>query len=141
MMETIKQTGGKIMESLADYAELSVQIAALKTADKGAKITSGFFTVVILTIVFLFSLLLISIGAALLISFAMHHLWAGFFIVGAFYTLLGIVLIVLRQKLITKPLLNQIIPALVNIAEKAGETIEKAQDKIEDKLKLEKQPD
>ena len=141
MMETLKQKGGRLLESMADYVELSLRLFALQSADKSARLASGFLTIVVLTLVFIFSLIMLSIGAAILISFLLHRAWIGFVILGAFYLLVGIILIVVRKKIISKPILNLIIPALVTAELKAEENIEKAQDKIEDKLHLEKQPD
>jgi len=141
MMETLKQKGGRLLESLADYVELSLRLFALQSADKSARLASGFLTIVVLTLVFIFSLIMLSIGAAILISFLLHRAWIGFVILGAFYLLVGIILIVVRKKIISTPILNLIIPALVTAELKAEENIEKAQDKIEDKLHLEKQPD
>ena len=140
-METLKQKGGRLLESMADYVELSLRLFALQSADKSARLASGFLTIVVLTLVFIFSLIMLSIGAAILISFLLHRAWIGFVILGAFYLLVGIILIVVRKKIISTPILNLIIPALVTAELKAEENIEKAQDKIEDKLHLEKQPD
>jgi len=137
----LKQKGGRLLESMADYVELSLRLFALQSADKSARLASGFLTIVVLTLVFIFSLIMLSIGAAILISFLLHRAWIGFVILGAFYLLVGIILIVVRKKIISKPILNLIIPALVTAELKAEENIEKAQSKIEDKLHLEKQPD
>ena len=54
-MEGLKQKGGKVVEAAADYAEASLKIIALKTADKSARLSSNFLMIVILVIVFLFS--------------------------------------------------------------------------------------
>lgn len=140
-MANIKEKGSQLLEAGADYIETSLQMYALKTASKSAKVASGFLTSVILATIFVFSFLLISIGFCLLLSIALHRWWAGFLIVGGVYTVLGLVINSMRRKMITKPLLNKIIPAILSAEELAEQKIEKMQDQIEDRLHLERQPD
>ena len=140
-METVKETGGRALEALVALAEMKMRLLALKGADKSSRLATSFLTIVILTIIFIFSVSLLNIGLAILLSLLLHKLWIGFFIVGAFYVIGGIVLVALRKKIIFEPLLNAIVNALVGAELKAEESLEKAQDKVEDNLNLEKQPD
>jgi hypothetical protein len=140
-MEGLKQKGGKVLEAAADYAETSLKIIALKTADKSARLSSNFLMIVILIIVFLFSFNMLNFGLAIIISHGLHKMWSGFVILGIFYALVGVMVYVLREKLLFQPILNSLLVAFVGTALKAQENIEEVQDKIEDKLNLEKQPD
>ena len=140
-MEGLKQKGGKVVEAAADYAEASLKIIALKTADKSARLSSNFLMIVILVIVFLFSFNMLNFGLAIIISHGLHKMWSGFLILGIFYALVGVMVYVLRQKILFQPILNSLLVAFVGTALKAQENIEQVQDKIEDKLNLEKQPD
>ena len=140
-MEGLKQKGGKVVEAAADYAEASLKIIALKTADKSARLSSNFLMIVILVIVFLFSFNMLNFGLAIIISLALDRMWSGFVILGIFYSLAGIMVYVLRQKILFQPILNSLLVAFIGTALKAEKNIEQVQDKIEDKFNLEKQPD
>lgn len=140
-MEGLKQKGSRLLEAVADYAESSIKLIAFKSADKSARISSNFLMIVILIIIFLFTFNLLNIGLALLLSILLDRSWAGFIILGGLYALLGICIYVMRDKLIYQPLLNATLQSLLGTALKAEEGIEKVQDKIEDKLHLDKLPD
>ncbi|MEP7129062.1 MAG: hypothetical protein ABI729_09350 [Chitinophagales bacterium] len=140
-MEGLKQKGSRLLEAVADYTESSIRLIAFKSADKTARISSNFLMIVILVIIFLFTFNLLNIGFALLISILLDKSWAGFMVLGGFYAVLGILIYVMRDKLIFQPLLNATLQSILGTALKAEEGIEKVQDKIEDKLNLEKQPD
>ena len=140
-MEGLKQKGGKVVEAAADFAEASLKIIALKTADKSARLSSNFLMIVILIIVFLFSFNMLNFGLAIIISLALDRMWSGFVILGIFYALVGIMVYVLRQKILFQPILNSLLVAFIGTALKAEKNIEQVQDKIEDKFNLEKQPD
>jgi hypothetical protein len=140
-MEPLKEKGGRALESLFTYVELRMRLLALKSADKTSRLASGFFTIIILILIFVFSMVLLSIGAAVLISRGLDTAWAGYFIVAGIYILVGIVLVKMRKRLIFEPLLNSIISSLIGAELKAEEKLENIQDTIEDKLNLEKQPD
>ena len=140
-MESLKEHGGRLLEAVADYSEASMELVALKAADKSARLASNFLTIVILVLFLIFFLNMISIGLAVLISVSLDKPWVGFFIVGTFYLVTGIALYALRKKLIFPLLLNAIVDSLVGAALKAENKIEEVQDKLEDKLNLEKQPD
>src|SRR6266446_3001579 len=109
MMDQLKEQGGRVLESVVNYTELRLRLLALKSADKSARMASGFLTIVIITMIFIFSMVMISVGTAILISHALDSPWSGYFIVGGFYVLMGIVLVALRKRIIFEPLLNSIV--------------------------------
>jgi len=135
-METVKETGGRALESVITLAEMKMQLLALKGADESSRLATSFLTIVILVIVFVFSVSLLNIGLAILLSFLFHKLWAGFFIVGVFYVIAGIVLVSCRKKIIFQPLLNSIVDALVGAELQVEDKLEKVQNKIEAELNL-----
>ena len=135
-MISIKQEGQRMVDSVFNLAEIKLRLFTLGSADKGSRIATGFFTIVILTLVFIFSMILISIGVAILLAKALHSAATGFFIVGGFYILIGIILLAFRKQIIYGPLLNAILNTLVGAELKAENKMEKVQDKVEDKLNL-----
>ena len=136
-MRSLQEEGGKVIESAFNLTEIKLRLLALKSADKSARLATGFLTVVILVLVFIFSLGLASIALAISLGHAFNSMVAGFFTAAAFYVVAGCLLIALRKKIIFAPLLNKIVSALMGVALKAEEKLEKVQDKVEDKLNLE----
>ncbi len=141
MNEPLKERGGKFLESLMDYAQLRMRLMALQMADKSSRLLTGFFTVIILAVIFIFSMVMLSIAVAILLGNALDASWAGYLIVAMIYIVLGVILISMRQKIIFEPLLNAIVKSLAGAEIQAENKLEEVQDKIEDKLDLEKQPE
>ena len=135
-MTALKDESEKVIESAFNYAEIKMRLLALKTADKTSRLATGFLTVIILILVFIFSIVLLSIGVAILISHALDSASAGFFIVAAFYIVSGVILVAMRKQILFLPLLNSIVKALAGAELQAKKKLEKVQDKIEDKLNL-----
>lgn len=140
-MTSIREEGSKVLESAFSFTEIKLRLLALKTADKSARLATGFLTIVILILVFVFSMVLLSIAFAIVLANAFHSMAAGFFTMAGIYIVAGIILVTMRKKMIFEPLLNAIVKSLVGAELKAENKLEKVQDKVEDKLNLEKQPD
>lgn len=135
-MIALKEEGEKVIESAFNYAEIKMRLLTLRTADKTCRLATGFLTILILTLIFIFSVVLLSMGIAIWISYSLESAWSGFFIMGAFYIVVGAILVALRKQIIFEPLLNSIVSALVGAELKAENKLEKVQDKIEDKLNM-----
>src|SRR6476660_4644360 len=118
-MIAVKEESEKVIESAFNYAEIKMRLLTLKTADKTSRMATGFLTIIILILVFIFSMVFLSIGIALWISHALQNAWGGFFIVGAFYIVSGVILVAMRKKIIFEPLLNSIVSALAGAELKA----------------------
>jgi hypothetical protein len=104
----------ELFEKLRDYADTRLDLFKLKSIHK----VSGFMSSVIASLVLLALLstvlLCITIGAALLIGACIGKTYVGFFIVGAFYLLIGLVLYSMRGKLIKTPISNKLIKELMD---------------------------
>lgn len=133
-MTTLKENLKTIVETSSDYAKITMRLIALKLSDKLSKMLSGFFTLVILAVVFVFAIIMLSIGLAKWIGYAMDNEWAGFFIVGGIYIVSGIILMVMKKTLIREPVLNAIVKSMFAVEVKAEDEVEELEDKIVDKL-------
>src|SRR5215471_18092894 len=111
-MGNIKNEGSELLESLFDVAETRVRLTALKTANKGAHLASSLFSVVIVSLVFIFSMVLFSIAFAVLISDALDKPASGYFIIAGLYFFIGILLLITRREIIFGPLLKIIVSEL-----------------------------
>ena len=133
-MATIQENLKTIAETASDYVKINMRLISLKLSEKLSNMLSGFFTLIILMVVFAFALIMISIGLAKWIAFAMDNEWAGFLIVGGIYILAGIILIVINKKLIREPVLNAIVKSMFTVERKAEGEVEAIEDKMVDAL-------
>ena len=133
-MSTIQENLKTIVETSSDYAKINMRLISLKLSEKLSNMLSGFFTLIILLVVFAFALIMISIGLAKWIAFAMDNEWAGFLIVGGIYILAGIMLVVMKKTLIKEPVLNAIVQSMFAVERKAEDEVEELEDKLVDKL-------
>jgi hypothetical protein len=133
-MSTIQENLKTIVETSSDYAKINMRLISLKLSEKLSNMLSGFFTLIILVVVFTFALIMISIGLAKWIAFALDNEWVGFFIVGGIYILAGIMLVVMKKTLIKEPVLNAIVQSMFAVERKAEDEVEELEDKLVDKL-------
>ena len=134
LMKRIKQILQALTEASSDYLQLKMRLITLQISEKVSKVLSDFFSLLILVIVFSFGLVLVSVGLAQWIGHLLDKEWIGFFIVGAFYFLLGIILILTKEKMVRMPLLNAIVKGLFKVEKKAEYKVETVEEKIVDKL-------
>ncbi len=98
-----------LFEKAQDYGSTSLGLLKLNAISKTSDIASTLATQLIIFMVVGLSVMIISIGVALWISEQLGHAWYGFFIVGGFYLLSGIILFLLRQDWLKNPIHNAII--------------------------------
>ncbi len=98
-----------LIDKSKDYLETKFELARLKTIDKSADVLSA--VVVMVSMIFIGSLviILVSIGLSLLIGSLLGAYHYGFFIMGAFYAVILLVLYVQRNKWIKTPIANGLI--------------------------------
>jgi hypothetical protein len=102
-----------IFESLAGdvkkYIETRISLAKLQAVEQGSRIAGSIMTAVIAVIVFSLFLIFASIAVAFLISESTGKGYMGFVYVGGFYLLLGIIILLMKEKLIIGPVTNSFI--------------------------------
>jgi Zn-dependent protease with chaperone function len=104
----------ELFEKLRDYADTRLDLFKLKSIHKVSGFTSSVIASLVLLTLLSTVLLCITIGAALLIGACIGKTYVGFFIVGAFYLLVGLVLYSMRGKLIKTPISNKLIKELMD---------------------------
>lgn len=113
MQSTFDQLGD-LVNKAKDIAETKAEIFKLKAAHKISVTASSVITIVAIGFIATLVVIILSIGLALLISNAMDNTSAGFFIVGGFYLLVGILLVLFRKQIIATPLSNMIIDKMIH---------------------------
>ena len=105
-IEEIEEPG--LMEKLEDFAHTNVKLFQYKAIDKGTEVASSVISGVVMAVFFLLGFVILSIGLALLIGSWLNDSYWGFFIMGGFYFLLGLLFYLFRDKWIKTPLINSL---------------------------------
>lgn len=98
-----------LFEKAQDYGTTSLELLKLNAISKTSDVASTLLSQLIVFMVVALSVMIISIGVSLWISEQLGNAWYGFFIVGAFYLLVGVLLFFLRDQSLKNPIHNAII--------------------------------
>ena len=114
-MEMENQSG--VVESLIDrvknYVETRIDLLRLKAIDKSSSFLSLVVSLIVVILVGFISLIMLSVGIALLLGDCLGKSYYGFFIVAVFYIIAGLVLYSLRDKWLKTPIANSMIKNLM----------------------------
>lgn len=102
-----------IVSRAGDLAETKVELWKLKAADKISETVSSIISKIAIVILLAVALIIFSLGAAYWIGAELGNIYYGFFIVGGFYALAGLLLYVFRKNWIKIPLSNLIIEKII----------------------------
>lgn len=102
-----------LFERAEDYSKTTLKLFRLNAIDKSADVASSLVSrlAVIMTVVF--SVLISSIGIALWLGKLLGETFYGFFIVGAFYAFIAILLHLFREQWLKYPVSNSIIKQML----------------------------
>ncbi len=101
-----------LIERTKSYAETRFSIIKLKAVDKTSDFAATAISYVVATIIFLIVFIFINVGLAYWIGKALGGVHYGFFIVGAFYAVIGLILLKSKDKWIKIPIANGMIKKL-----------------------------
>jgi hypothetical protein len=104
----------EIFYKLKDYGETSLDLLKLKAINKVSGLTSNLIVSIVLISLLFLVLMCISIGFALLIGVWLGNAYWGFFIIAAFYIIIGLALFAGRKKTLKEPISNMIIKELID---------------------------
>jgi putative superfamily III holin-X len=102
-----------LWERTSDYLETKIQLIKLNAIDKASHIISAILSQLIILVIAAFVMFLLNIGVALWIGSLLGKLYYGFFILSAFYLLIGILIFIFKKKWIKKPINNFLIKELL----------------------------
>ena len=108
----IKERAEDVFDYATEYLEARWNLGVLNASEKTATTFSSIVAGIIVGIFGVIVLLFVSLGIAWMIGEKMENHAAGFFIVGGFYTIVGIILYGIRDKFIKVPLVNSFIKKL-----------------------------
>jgi len=104
----------ELFYKLKDYIETTVDLFKLKAINKVSAFTSTVIVSIILIILLFLIMICISIGFALLIGLWLGQAFWGFFIMGALYIIIGLILFASRSKLLKEPISDKFIKELID---------------------------
>ena len=102
-----------LVSRAGDIAETKVELWKLRAVGKISETVSSLISVMAIVIFTFIAITILSLGIAYWIGSKMGNISYGFFIVGGFYALVGLLVYVFRRNLIKSPLTNLIINKIV----------------------------
>ncbi len=113
-METPAENIKALYTSAGEYAKSKSELWKLKLVDKSTTAISSVLDKLILVFISAIVFVLLTIAFSLLIGYWLGHSFYGFFIMAAFYGIVGFIIHSARNKLIKTPILNSIIHHFLN---------------------------
>lgn len=105
----------KLFEKAGDYLETRLDLVKLKTTQTTSDIVSSLISKAAVLLFIVIVLIMLNIGIALLVGEALGKSYYGFFIVGLFYALVGLLVHIFRRQWIKHPLSNKIIQKMTRL--------------------------
>jgi hypothetical protein len=103
-----------LVEHVETYTRTTVDLAKLRVVQKASEILSKIAMTVLLIVLSLLVLVFVSVGAALWIGELLGSAFYGFFIVAGFYLVLALLLYLLRDRIVKKPVSDAIIDHFID---------------------------
>lgn len=101
-----------LKENVKEFVDTKLDIIKLQAIRKGAPVISSIIVAVALLFLGIFILMFLSFSAAYAISDATDKPFLGFLVVGGFYMLLAGLVLALKNKLLTLPIMNSMLESL-----------------------------
>ncbi len=102
-----------LISKAGDVAETKVELWKLRAAGKISETVSSLISVIAIVVLTVAAITIISIGIAFWIGSEMGKTSYGFFIVGGFYAIVGLLVFLFRRQWIKKPLSDLIIDKII----------------------------
>lgn len=102
-----------LFERAEDYTKTSIKLLKLNAVDKSAEIVSSLFSLLVVSMTVVLSIIILSVGVALWLGELLGYTYYGFFIIGAFYMLVAISLRIFREQWLKYPVSNSIIKQMM----------------------------
>lgn len=108
-MEYFSNAIKNLVKEGRDYIDTRMQLFKLNAVNKVSEIGSSIASTFIIGFIFFLFVIILSIGLGFLLGEITGKIYYGFFIVAAFYLLIGIIFYFLRHKLLKTCISNKII--------------------------------
>jgi len=98
--EGVKTKARNLIESISEYVQIYLKLGAVNATEKATVVATVVLTIAILAVFLLFILFFTGIGAAIWLGDSWNNVKAGYFTVAGVYTLLLLLFLSLRKKMI-----------------------------------------
>ena len=88
----------ELFHRTGEYLETRVELVRLKAIDKTSDVISSLAASIIIILVFLLFILSLNIGVAIWVGELLGKIYYGFFIVAGFYAIVGLILLLVKDK-------------------------------------------
>lgn len=112
-----------LAEDLKHYFSTRVELIKLETLEKSSEIGASVVSRIIVSTAAIFALLFLSVWLSFYLTTLLGMPYIGFAVVGGFYTLLFLVLLIGRKSMLEKPIRNGIISGAVQEEEEKEEVV------------------
>jgi hypothetical protein len=102
-----------LFEMTGDYLETRIDLLKLKAVDRSSDVIASLISKLIVLCSLTIFVVLINIGLALLLGELMGRAYYGFFVVGGFYLIAGVIFYTMRRKWFKEPIADNIIKKLM----------------------------
>lgn len=106
-----------IFEKVEEFSKTSIELYKLNAIDKSAEVVSSTIASISIFMTIALSLLIINIGCAFWIGDLLNNTSYGFFIIGGFYAVISLLLIIFRNQWIKNPISNSLIRKMLKLKE------------------------
>lgn len=101
-------------QKLKEYVETKVDLMKLRAINKLSKIVSTLVTSILLVFLFFIIMLCISFGLSYFVGSLLGETYYGFFVVGGFYLIIGLIIFYTRDKWIKTPISDRLIKDILD---------------------------
>jgi len=108
-MEDLGTKVEEIIKNLKEYADIQYQIMTLKLGNMVSSVIAKILATFIYALFFFMFIMFISVTAGFYLSNILGSMTKGFLAVAGFYFIIGIILVIFRNKLVIGPIKNNII--------------------------------
>lgn len=102
-----------LFERAENYTKTTIKLLKLNAVDKSAEIVSSLFSLLVVSMTVVLSIIIFSIGAALWLGKLLGDSFYGFFIIGGFYLFVALLLRIFREQWLKYPVSNSIIKQMM----------------------------
>ena len=113
-MEATESPVDQLITHAEDYLKTRQQLTQHVITEKVVVLTSTLVTAYLLFVTFAFAAFFASLGLAMWISNRMQDSFAGYWIVGSGYLILGIIMVLLRNVALKNPFMNAMVNSIYN---------------------------
>lgn len=107
--ENIVDSIESLLERTADYGKTSLNLIKLKAIDKTSDVVSSLIPRLIVLLILMIFLLFLNLGVALYLGEILENIFYGFFVVAAFYGVIGLIVHFFMHNRIKRKIYNYII--------------------------------